>query len=381
MKKTLLALSISILATNSYSYEVSDIQDISAGKYKTFFTLDNGYLYTTNNEKKDSNNLSNLELISSDVLASSIGTNHAFKITKENKLYSVGSNEFGALGLNNFIDSESWQLISDIENATKAISDNGISFVIDSDKNLYAAGSNFHKLINNTDEKINSFTKIASDVTDADGSIMYIAYLDSKKDLYIKGHPQYGFQSFKEFTKIASNVDSISGGHYHLLFISNGDLMGIGANHQGQLGKTINKPTSNSFLDNFTDHPIKIASNVTSISAGTYHSMYINKDKDLFVAGNNGNGQLGIGTQNLSNEWKQTLGDVKSIFSGSYTSFVIKEDDTLWIAGNNSQGQLTFKSDKDNTYFYGEEMRTNVEAWSWRPIYFKTFEESYDETK
>jgi alpha-tubulin suppressor-like RCC1 family protein len=381
MKKTLLAISIGILSINAHSYEVSDIKDISAGKYKTFFTLENGYLYTTNNLKKDANNLSNLELISSDVLTSSVGTNHAFKITNENKLYSVGSNEFGALGLNNFKDSESWKLIDDIKKATKAISDNGVSFIIDSEKVLYAAGYNFHKLINDVDEKINSFTKIATDVIDADGSLMYIAYLDSKKDLYIKGHPQYGFQSFKTFTKIASNVDSISGGHYHLLFISKGELMGIGANHQGQLGEKIKQTKGDNFLSNFTDKPIKLASNVVSASAGNYHSMYVNVEKKLFVAGNNGNGQLGIGTQDLSNEWKQTLDNVKSIFSGSYNSFVIKGDDTLWIAGNNSEGQLTFKSDKENTYFYGKEMRTNVETWSWRPIYFKTFEESYNGNK
>lgn len=381
MKKTLLALSISIFASSSIAYEVSDIKEISAGKYKTFFTLENGHLYTTNNNKSNATNLNNLELISSNVISASVGTNHALKISGNGSLSSVGSNTFGALGINNFVDANSWAVVSDVKNVKKVVSDNGVSFIIDDDNNLLASGRNFHKLISSDGESINKFTKIASNAIDADGSPMYISYIDKNKDLYIKGHPQYGFKSFSEFTKIASNVDSISGGHYHLLYTVEGTLFGIGANHQGQLGVEIKNNDNKNFLSNFTDMPIQIADNIKSFSAGSYHSMYINKDHELFVVGNNGNGQLGIGTQKLSKKWKKTLTDVKSIYSGSYTNFAIKNDDTLWLSGNNAQGQLTFKSNKENTYFYGKEMKTNVQTWSWRPIYFETFEEGYNENK
>lgn len=378
MKKSILAISISLLSLSSNAYEVSDIKEISAGKYKTFFTLENGYLYTTNNNKKDATNLSNLELISSDVLSTSVGTTHAFKITNDYKLYSVGSNDFGELGLNNFENTESWKLVSEFDKVKKSVSDNGISFIIDSEDDLFSAGWNYHKIINEENEKINSFTKVASNVKDVDGSLMYIAYLDKNKNLFIKGHPQYGFSSFKEFTKIAENVDSISGGHYHLMFLSNGDLMGIGANHQGQLGKKVAEYSPENFLANFSEQPVVLAKNVKSMTAGAYHSMYIDNENNLFVAGNNGNGQLGLGSQDLSKEWIKTLSDVKSISAGAYHSFVVKNDNTLWVAGNNAQGQLTFKSEKENSYFYGDEMRTNIETWSWRPIYFKTFGESYE---
>lgn len=381
MKKSLLAISISILSIGAQSYEVSDIKEISAGKYKTFFTLENGYLYTTNNSKKDATNLSNLELISSDVLSTSVGNNHAFKITNDKKLFSVGKNEFGELGLNNFDDFENWQEITDFKSVNKVVSENGVSFVIDSNNTLFAAGWNPHKLIDDESEKVNSFQKIAENVSDVDGSLMYISYIDKDKNLFIKGHPNFGFKSFKEFTKIAENVDAFSGGQYHLLYLSGDELFGIGANHQGQLGKKVATFAPEKFLSNFSEIPVSLATGVKKISTGTYHSMYIDNEDNLFVAGNNGNGQLGIGSQELSNMWTKTLSNVKTISSGAFHSFAIKNDNTLWIAGNNAQGQLTFKSDKENTYFYGDEMRTNIETWSWRPIYFKSFDESYGDEK
>lgn len=382
MKKTLLSVALTLSCASLQAYEISDVKEISSGKYKTFFTLDNGYLYTTNNAKKDSTTLSNLELISANVITSAVGTQHALKVSSEQELFVVGKNDFGQLGIPDTEAVSEWTAIQGLGKVVKVIAGNGVSYVINDNGDLFAAGWNYHGVIDSKKENITTFTKIAENIKDVAGSVMFISYLDKENNLHVKGHPQYGFQKFNEFTQIAENVSSIAGGHYHLMYVIDKELFGLGANHQGQLGKVVAKYNKDNWLANYTDQPTSLAKNIKDVFAGEYHSMYLTEDNKLFVTGNNGNGQLGLGNQTMTNNWTQVLENVEYVSAGSYHSVVIKNDKTLWISGNNAQGQLTFKSDKENTYFYGEEMKTNIESWSWRPIYFKNLTESFgDETK
>lgn len=382
MNKKIIAIFLSTLSINSFSYELTDLKEISSGKYKTFFTLNNGYLYTTNNEKNNSDINNNLELISSNVFSASIGNQHALKIDNDNKLYVVGNNNHGQLGLKYEKKISRWVQHPQIKNAKKILAKNGISFVIDDNNTLYSTGWNYHNLINKTDEKnIFEFTKIADNVKDVTGSTLFISYLDLDNNLYAKGISLFGFLNNDEFYKVDNNVESLSGGEYHLIYNKGSKLFGLGSNFQGQLGINTISKNAKTFLDNKISKPILLADNVIKFSTGDYHSCYIDSQNNLFVTGNNGNGQLGLGNEILVNKWTKVLDDVKNIYSGSYQNLAIKNDNTLWISGNNANGQLTFKSDKENTYFYGKEMKTNINTWSWKPIVFETFEESYNEHK
>lgn len=376
MKKTIIILS-GILSFSSFAYDTKNIKDINSGTYKTFFVLENGYLYTTTNKNNDENN--NIELISSDVKSTSVGNQHALKIDNNNNFFVVGDNDFGQLGLKYDKEITNWTSHTKIKKALKVLAKNKISFIINEKNELYASGINVHSLISNsTDQFINEFVKIADNVSDVAGSSMYITYLNNNGELFAKGIDIFGFKNDRNFVKIDDNVSKIEGGEYHVLYLKNNQLFGFGSNIQGQLGNIDFKNLKN-FLDYKTYKPILISDDVVNFSVGDYHSSYLNSKNELYVSGNNGNGQLGLGHEKAVYEFTLSLSDVKKVYSGPFQIFAIKNDDTLWITGNNSVGQLTFISDLKNSYFYGDEMRTNINKWTWKPIYFKTFDESYED--
>ena len=85
----------------------------------------------------------------------------------------------------------------------------------------------------------------------------------------------------------APTVTQVSAGYYHTLFIeSDGSLWAMGDNSQGQLGD--GTTTRN--------YPVMIEpSNVVAVAAGAYHSLFIKSYGSLWGMGANGNGQLGDG--------------------------------------------------------------------------------------
>lgn len=377
MKKIIPTFILSMIFSSSFAYEVEDIKTIESGKYKTFFVLNNKYLYTTTNSNHDKKN--NIELISSNVIQSSVGNQHALKIDNENNFFVVGENDFGQLGLKFDKEILNWTRHTKILKAKSVLAKNKVSFVINDKNELYASGLNHHSLISESGKIVNDFVKIADNVSQVTGSAMYISYLDIDGNLFSKGIDIFGFKNDKKFVQIDKNVTKISGGDYHVLYLKGEKLFGFGSNIQGQLGNIPLKNTnSNTFLDYKSYEPIFISDNVRDISTGDYHSSYLDNNGNLYVSGNNGNGQLGLGHEKAIYNFTLSLTDVKKIYSGSFQNFAIKKDNTLWITGNNSSGQLTFISDYKNSYFYGDEMRTNINKWTWKPIYFKTFEESYD---
>jgi alpha-tubulin suppressor-like RCC1 family protein len=137
---------------------------------------------------------------------------------------------------------------------------------------------------------------------------------------------------------VASNITAIAAGVFHSLFLkSDGSLWTMGDNSYGELG---DGTTDN---DNYnTNLPEQIvASNVTAIAAGVFHSLFLKSDGSLWVMGNNGYGQLGDGTYNTTNLPEQIVAsNVTAIAAGRYHSLFLKSDGSLWAMGYNASGQL-----------------------------------------
>lgn len=70
------------------------------------------------------------------------------------------------------------------------------------------------------------------------------------------------------------------------------------------------------------------------------HTAAIDKNKNLWVWGNNRNNQIGDGTTVQKNSPVQVLTGVKSVSGGAGHTLAIKEDGTLWAWGANGYGQL-----------------------------------------
>ena len=139
-------------------------------------------------------------------------------------------------------------------------------------------------------------------------------------------------------TSGGQTVAKVAAGSDHSLFLkSDGSLWAMGNNNFGQLG---DGTTDN---DNYnTNFPEQIvASNVTAIAAGGYHSLFLKSDGSLWAMGDNEYGQLGDGsTNNMKVPEQIVASNVTAIAAGGWHSLFLKSDGSLWAMGVDFYGQL-----------------------------------------
>jgi alpha-tubulin suppressor-like RCC1 family protein len=164
----------------------------------------------------------------------------------------------------------------------------------------------------------------------SDGSLWGMGFNESGQ----LGDGTYSNTNFPEQI-VASNVTAIATGRWHSLFLtSGGRLWAMGSNQYGELGDGTYNPFPNS--------PEEIvASGVTAIAAGGYHSLFIKSDGSLWAMGTSGDGQLGYGTYSNTNVPVQIVAsNVTAIAAGDKYSLFVKSDGSLWAMGNDWSGQL-----------------------------------------
>ena len=141
---------------------------------------------------------------------------------------------------------------------------------------------------------------------------------------------------------VASNVTAIAAGYYHSLFLkSDGSLWAMGRNDNGQLGDG---------TTNNTNIPEQIvASNVTAVAGGFWHSLFLKSDGSLWAMGDDGYGQLGTGHYGPATyrPEQSVASGVTSVAAGGWHSLFAKTDGSLWGVGFNGYGQL---GDPTGTY-------------------------------
>jgi alpha-tubulin suppressor-like RCC1 family protein len=127
-----------------------------------------------------------------------------------------------------------------------------------------------------------------------------------------------------------------------------------------KVGDGINKTgwrkigTSRSFVTIPVVAPEPIMGDIEATLAGSYFSLFLKTNGDLWVAGQNSDGQLGIGFTSERESASLALTDVSFGSAGcySYHAAVVKNDGTLWFSGRNSSGQFG-----DGTY-------DSVDVWT-----------------
>jgi alpha-tubulin suppressor-like RCC1 family protein len=141
---------------------------------------------------------------------------------------------------------------------------------------------------------------------------------------------------------VSSNVSSLSAGSSHSLALKlDGTVLAWGANSNGQLGDgtTISKM-----------NPVQVTgfgpnSGITAVAAGASHNLALSSDGSLWAWGSNSSGQLGDGTTVQKTVPVRVTGfgpgsGVIGIAAGNSHSLAVKSDGTLWAWGANNNGQL-----------------------------------------
>jgi len=244
------------------------------------------------------------QIVASNVTAIAAGAYHSLFLKNDGSLWGMGSAGFGALGLAS--STHIPQMI--VASGVTAIAAAGFdSYFIKSDGSLWGMGENTF------------------------GSLGDGTYTNAPL-------PERLVSS--NVTAIAAGGDpEISYSIVHALFLkSDGSLWAMGYNSYGQLGDGIfatNAPYG-------TNQPeMIVASNVTAIAAGSFHSLFRKSDGSLWVMGYNTSGELGDGTGNNTNRPEQIVaGNVIAIAGGYDQSLFVRSDGSLWAMGGNSYGEL-----------------------------------------
>ena len=132
---------------------------------------------------------------------------------------------------------------------------------------------------------------------------------------------------------------------------NDGTLWVCGQNGYGQLGLGGGASTI------FT----KAADTVKSVYCGYDHTMILKNDGTLLGCGYNNWGQLGLGNINDRTTFTKittNTDNIKSVYCGIYNTSILKNDGTLWACGYNGEGQLGLGDWSERTTF--TQVITNV---------------------
>ena len=167
-----------------------------------------------------------------------------------------------------------------------------------------------------------------------------------------------------------NSVTAISAGDSQSFILkSDGTVWAWGLNDKGQLG-------DNTTTDKKIPAQVSSLTGVKAISAGDSHSLALKSDGTVWAWGQNGEGQLGDGTQTDRITPVQTVGEngigyltgVTTIIAENDHSFAIKTDGTLWAWGQNGEGQLgdgteTDRSEPAHIHIFGTWIYDGTEHW------------------
>jgi alpha-tubulin suppressor-like RCC1 family protein len=225
------------------------------------------------------------------------------------------------------------------------------SLFLKSDGSLWVMGNNDDgELGDGTTDSDNYNTNlpeqiVAGNVTAIAAGANFSLFLKSDGSLWAMGYNGDGELGDGTYNQtnlpeqiVAGNVTAIAAGAYHSLFLKrDGSLWAMGNNGDGQLG---DGTTDHDFYNTNLPEQI-VASNVTAIAGGAYHSLFLKRDGSLWAMGYNASGQLGDGTYKQTNLPKQIVASNVTAIAAGYTySLFLKSDGSLWAMGYNGAGQL-----------------------------------------
>jgi alpha-tubulin suppressor-like RCC1 family protein len=287
---------------------------------------------------------------------------HILGIKNDGKIWVIGRNNFGQLGLGDTTDtSELIQITSDISGCTPRYISCGDSHTMVSMTNgtIWGTGLNTSGQLGLGDiSNRNTLTRITSNIggrtpqsISCGGYHTIVLMTDGTiwgtgANSYFQVHyPNSNITTLiqcTDYEDIGLTPRSISCGEYYTMILSSdGSICGNGRNNYGQLGFGFTSTDARLAL---------IISDISgctplSISCGANHTMVLMTNGSIWGTGLNSSGQLGLGDSSDRNILTQITSNIgrsmpKTISCGYSHTMVLMTDGTIWGTGLNNYGQL-----------------------------------------
>lgn len=274
---------------------------------------------------------------------------HTLAILDNGDIYSWGEGQHYKLGLGDTNNRNTPTKITTLSNVKQVSAGGWHSFALLENKDVYSWGSGTFGSLGHGDTETQEHPKkitALSDVKQVSAGGYHSLVLLENGDVYSFGYNTFGQLGLGDTehrltpTKITtlSNVKQIaSGSMSSYALLENGDMYSWGYNHSGQLGLGDNTGRS-------TPTKITSLSNIKSVSAGGSHVLVTLENGDVYSCGSGLYGELGHGNTSSRNSFKKIEAlsneNVKQVAVGSYFSLVLLENGDVYSFGAGWNGRL-----------------------------------------
>lgn len=243
-KPAMLMEKVSMAAPGDYHSAVVTLD----GELYTFGWNQQGQLGTGSTE-----NAYTPQQVLTDVRTAAVGLQHTLAVKNDDTLWACGDNTYGQLcdGTKNS-SSEFIQVMDHVQSAAATAFG---TLILKTDGTLWACGYNADAVLGSGSyEDVEEPVEVLSGVQQVSASREFAAAVGKDHTLYAWGknaYGQYGGETSSSPLQIAENVDLVSTGGGHLLYLQEGTVYAMGNNERGQfgLGTTDDSATPLALLD------------------------------------------------------------------------------------------------------------------------------------
>ena len=271
-------------------------------------------------------------------------------VDHEGFIWSFGQNNVGQLGTGNTTDFNVPQKILEIPPVLSVSCGAFHVLILTTDSNLWSCGhNNFGQLCLENQESQSKPQKTSfANISKISTGFLHSLFQNNKGEIFACGHNQSGQCGLGHFNgpqispilipNAPSNiVQFVCGSHQSLFLDSEGNVYAVGSNTYGSLG--LGHITTQNVLRMIPDTPP-----IQTLSCVGESCYLIDFEGNLWTFGHNDCGQLGHGNQTNIKVPKviSTLKDIQQISYGpcGHHFFAKNSQNQIFVTGNNSNGQL-----------------------------------------
>jgi alpha-tubulin suppressor-like RCC1 family protein len=344
------------------------------------------------------------------IISASCGQSHTVLLSDDGRVWTFGDNEYGQLGLGDFLNrsvpTEIQRglngLLEDVKIIGVSCGDYNTVLLSEDGKHIWTFGQNSSgQLGHKRTENINVPTEIQRranelpedvNIVKASCSSHHTVLLSDDGRIWIFGNstsaylvPIIAITNLPIDFQIQRGVKfvNISCGYDHMILLSDdGRIWAAGYNSDGQLGLGIEDITS--MLTEIQrvkpgEYGLPKDININNVNCGDNYTVLLSENgKNILTFGSNSDGQLGLGMgnrenrnvpteiQRRENELPEDVRIIDTSCFGCHT-VLLSDDGRIWTFGSNSSGQLGLGDNKNENI----NVPTEIPNFSLRDIAYK----------